>query len=62
MIATVAGFSPMAASQAWKAIRALATSEVHRNRIAAAIYANCEHLDNAHLDEIIAWVQLYKSK
>lgn len=38
------------------------TTEQYRNRVAAAVYANCEHLDNAQLDEIIAWVQLYKSK
>ncbi len=38
------------------------TTEQCRNRVAAAIYANCEHLDNAQLDEIIAWVQQYKSK
>ncbi|EHP44234.1 hypothetical protein OR16_04632 [Cupriavidus basilensis OR16] len=38
------------------------TTEQYRNLVAAAVYANCEHLDNAQLDEIIAWVQLYKSK
>ena len=38
------------------------TTEQYRNRVAAAVYANCEHLDDAQLDEIIAWVQLYKSK
>ncbi|AAP86127.1 Cytochrome C (plasmid) [Cupriavidus necator H16] len=38
------------------------TTEEQRNRVAAAIYANCEHLDNAQLDEIVAWVRLYRKK
>lgn len=38
------------------------TTETQRNRVAAAIYAHCGDLDNAQLDEIIAWVQLYKRR
>ncbi|QOT82205.1 hypothetical protein [Cupriavidus basilensis] len=38
------------------------TTEVYRNRVAAAIYANCDHLDNAQLDEIVAWLQIYKQR
>lgn len=38
------------------------TTEQCRNRVAAAIYANSEQLDNAQLEEISAWVQLYKQK
>lgn len=38
------------------------TTEQIQGRVAAAIYAHCEHLDDAQLDEIIAWVGLYKSR
>ena len=38
------------------------TTEQRRNRVATAIYADCEHLDNTQLDEIIAWLQMYKTK
>lgn len=35
-------------------------SESCQGQVAAAIYANCARLDNRQLDEIIAWVHLYK--
>lgn len=37
-------------------------TEQVQGRVAAAIYANCEHLDDAQLDEIISWVNLYRSR
>lgn len=37
------------------------TTEKKQGLVAAAIYANCAELDNKQLDEIIAWVHLYKS-
>ncbi|NHR07382.1 hypothetical protein HA052_19515 [Chromobacterium haemolyticum] len=37
------------------------TTEVMKGAVAAAIYANCPRLNNAQLDEIISWVQLYKT-
>lgn len=36
------------------------TTERHQGHVAAAIYANCDQLDNRQLDEIIEWVRLYK--
>jgi hypothetical protein len=36
------------------------TTECMKNNVAAAIFANCSQLDNRQLDEIIAWVNLYK--
>lgn len=36
------------------------TTEGHQGLVAAAIYANCAHLDSRQLDEIIEWVRLYK--
>lgn len=36
------------------------TTEKKQGKVAAAIYANCEDLDNAQLDEIIEWVRRYK--
>ncbi|MFA4834500.1 MAG: hypothetical protein WC749_00310 [Dehalococcoidia bacterium] len=36
------------------------SSETNQGHVAAAIYANCAHLDNRQLDEIIEWVRLYK--
>lgn len=38
------------------------TTEQHQGHVAAAIYAHCEHLDDAQLDEIVAWVRLYRSR
>ena len=29
--------------------------------VAAAVFENCGQLDNQQLDEIISWIQLYKS-
>lgn len=37
------------------------TTEQMQGRVAAAIYANCEELNSAQLDEIVAWVNQYKS-
>ena len=37
------------------------TTECMKNNVAAAIYANCSLLDNKQLDEIISWVNLYRS-
>jgi hypothetical protein len=37
------------------------TTEQAQGRIAAAIYANCSDLDNAQLDEIVGWLNLYKT-
>lgn len=37
------------------------TTEQLQGRVAAAIYANCEHLDNDQLDELIGWINLYRS-
>jgi hypothetical protein len=37
-------------------------TEELQGRVAAAIYANCDQLDDAQLDEIIEWVKLYKSQ
>ncbi len=37
------------------------TTECRKNNVAAAIYANCGQLDNKQLDEIISWVNLYRS-
>lgn len=36
-------------------------TEDAQGRVAAAIYANCKHLDNAQLDEIVAWINLYRT-
>ncbi|MBC3214773.1 hypothetical protein [Serratia fonticola] len=36
------------------------STEKQQGRVAAAIYANCEELDNRQLDEIIEWVRLFK--
>lgn len=36
------------------------TTERRQGQVAAAIFANCAHLDNQQLDEIIEWVRLYK--
>ncbi len=36
------------------------TTEKQQGHVAAAIFANCHHLDNRQLDEIIEWVRLYK--
>lgn len=36
------------------------TTEKQQGYVAAAIFANCSHLDNRQLDEIIEWVRLYK--
>lgn len=38
------------------------TTEKLQGRVAAAIYANCEALDDNQLDEIIEWVRLYKNQ
>ena len=35
-------------------------TERHQGQVAAAIFANCAHLDNLQLDEIIEWIRLYK--
>jgi hypothetical protein len=37
------------------------TTERHQGQVAAAIFANCAHLDNHQLDEIVEWVRLYKN-
>lgn len=37
------------------------TTEKSQGLVAAAIYANCADLDNQQLEEIIAWVRLYKN-
>ena len=37
------------------------TTEGMKANVAAAIYANCLQLDNQQLDEIVAWVNLYRS-
>lgn len=37
------------------------TTERLQGNVAAAIFANCQELDNRQLDEIIEWVRLYKS-
>ena len=37
------------------------TTEEMQGRVAAAIYANCERLDDAQLDEIIGWIAAYKT-
>lgn len=37
------------------------TTETKQGLVAAAIYAHCDDLDNQQLDEIIAWVWLYKN-
>ncbi|EIY8279521.1 hypothetical protein MNZ66_004664 [Salmonella enterica] len=37
------------------------STEKNQGRVAAAIFANCSVLDNAQLDQIIKWVQLYKN-
>ncbi|CAN7793016.1 hypothetical protein LJR034_009290 [Caballeronia sp. LjRoot34] len=37
------------------------TTECMKNNVAAAIYANCSQLDDKQLDEIISWVNLYRS-
>lgn len=37
------------------------TTECMKCNVAAAIFANCGQLDNAQLDEIIKWVNLYRS-
>lgn len=37
-------------------------TEELQGRVAAAIYENCDRLDDAQLDEIIGWVKLYKSR
>lgn len=36
------------------------TTERQQGNVAAAIFANCQGLDNRQLDEIIEWVRLYK--
>lgn len=36
------------------------TTEKQQGRIAAAIFENCEGLDDAQLLEIIYWISLYK--
>ncbi|MNJ53536.1 hypothetical protein D3C77_489290 [compost metagenome] len=36
------------------------STEQHQGQVAAAIYANCAHLDNRQLEEIVEWVRLYK--
>lgn len=36
------------------------STERQQGHVAAAIYANCEQLDNRQLDEIIEWVNLFK--
>lgn len=36
------------------------STERHQGRVAAAIYAHCDLLDDRQLDEIIAWVNLYR--
>lgn len=36
------------------------STETQQGNVAAAIFANCESLDNRQLDEIIEWVRLYK--
>lgn len=36
------------------------STEQHQGQVAAAIYANCDHLNNRQLDEIVQWVRLYK--
>jgi hypothetical protein len=36
------------------------STETNQGAVAAAIFANCAPLDNRQLDEIIAWVRLYK--
>lgn len=38
------------------------TTERHQGAVAAAIYANCDYLDLQQLDEIIEWVELYRSE
>lgn len=37
------------------------TTEQAVGRIAAAIYANAAELDNAQLDEIAGWINLYRT-
>lgn len=37
------------------------TTEQSQGEVAAAVYAHCEHLDDAQLDEIIGWVNLYRT-
>ncbi|MCP9270194.1 hypothetical protein M5U04_19465 [Xenorhabdus sp. XENO-1] len=37
------------------------STEKKQGHVAAAIYANCAELDNQQLDEIINWIQFYKS-
>lgn len=37
------------------------TTERQQGEVASAIFANCAQLDNQQLDEIIAWIQLYKT-
>ncbi|AXC88548.1 hypothetical protein PZE02_003490 [Salmonella enterica subsp. enterica serovar Vitkin] len=37
------------------------TTEKMQGRVAEAVFANCAYLDNNQLDEIINWVQLYRS-
>lgn len=38
------------------------TTEQLQGRVAAALLANCDRLDDAQLDEIIGWVAAYKSR
>lgn len=37
------------------------TTEKMQGRVAEAVFTNCAYLDNNQLDEIINWVQLYRS-
>lgn len=36
------------------------TTECAQDRVAAAIYANCDPIDNAQLDELIGWINMYR--
>lgn len=37
------------------------TTEKQQGNVAEAIFSNCADLNNTQLDDIIRWVQLYKS-
>ncbi len=37
------------------------STEKMQGIVAAAVFENCGQLDNQQLDEIISWIQLYKS-
>ncbi|AOO59799.1 TPA: hypothetical protein MB292_005248 [Klebsiella pneumoniae] len=37
------------------------STERMQGTVAAAVFENCGQLDNQQLDDIISWIQLYKS-